>query len=154
MRRVLLCCAFFMLPTAAFADGWTAQMQEDEGGSVMVAQVLATPQGDVTPALVMMCGDTGQVNLRYSMPIGEGEPASEADFLFENEHDQIKLHMIYEDMDGAFAAYFPVDDKMVALLETGSDLIVTPDGPDAAAQTFPLQGSTKAIAALIRYCQQ
>lgn len=153
MRRALLCLALFMLPTAAFADGWTAQMEEDEGGSVMVAQVLATPQGDVTPALVMMCGDTGQVNLRYSMPIGDGEPAREADFLFENESTQAKLHMGFEEMDGAFAAYVAKSDPIVTLLQTGEEVFVSESSGNYPAQTFTLKGSSKAIATLLRACK-
>ena len=153
MRRAVLCFALMLLPTAALAEGWTAGMQEDEGGEVMVAQVLAPPQGDITPALVMMCGDTGQVNLRYSMPIGEGEPASEADFLFENESTQAKLHMRFEEMDGAFAAYVPEADPIVKLLQTGAEVLVSESSGNYPAQTFTLKGSSKAIATLLKACK-
>jgi len=153
MRRAVLCFALMLLPTAAFADGWTAGMQEDEGGEVMVAQVLAAPQGDITPSLVMMCGDTGQVDLRYSMPIGDGEPASEADFLFENESSQAKLHMRFEEMDGAYAAYVPEADPIVKLLQTGDEVFVSESSGNYPAQTFTLKGSSKAITALLKACK-
>lgn len=153
MRRAVLCFALMLLPSAAFAEGWTAQMQEDEGGEVMVAQILAEPQGDITPALVLMCGDLGQVNLRYSMPIGDAQPASEADFLFENESTQAKLHMGFEEMDGAFAAYVPQADPIVTLLQTGEDVFVSESSGNYPAQTFTLKGSSKAIATLLKACK-
>ena len=151
MRRAVLCFALMLLPTAAFAEGWTAGMQEDEGGEVMVAQVLAAPQGDITPSLVMMCGDPGQVDLRYSMPVDQ--PGSEADFLFENESTQGKLHMTFEEMDGAFAAYIPEADPIVKLLQTGDEVFVSESSGNYPAQTFTLKGSGKAITTLLKDCK-
>ena len=64
MRRAVLFLAV-MMPlggTAMAADnGWTAQMEEDEGGSVMVASVSAAPSGDVTPELRIMCAKTASL---------------------------------------------------------------------------------------------
>lgn len=151
MRRFALCIVLCLLPQAAFAAGWTAQMEEDEGGPVMVASVTGEADGDLQPTLRMMCGDG--VNLRYEMASDAASPGSEADFRFENEHDQITLHMIYEDMDGAFAAYFPVTDPMIGLLEDGKDVFISETAGNYPAQSFSLRGSTKAITALLKACK-
>jgi hypothetical protein len=153
MRRILLCCALFLLPTAAFAEGWTAQMVEDEGGPIMMASVTAPAHGDITPELEVTCAGEEGVNLRYLMPVDAGEPGSEADFLFENEAAQAKLHMALEDMDGAFAAYFPKTAPIVVLLQTGDEVFVSDASGNFPAQKFVLKGSSKAIATVLKGCQ-
>jgi hypothetical protein len=60
--------------------------------------------------------------------------------------------MIYEDMDGAFVAYFPQADPLIALLENGSDVFVSESSGNYAAQSFSLTGSTKAIAKVLKAC--
>ena len=94
-----------LLPATGFAaEGkWTAEMQEDEGGSVLVASVTAKPVGDLTPALSLMCAGTEGVNLRYQTHI-EGEPSAESDILLKTDKAELTRHFVYEDMDGAFAA--------------------------------------------------
>ena len=152
MRRLLLVLSFILLPGAALADGWSAQMQEDEGGQVLVATVSGQPQGNLTPSLSIECGGTEGVMLRYLMASDDGGPGSESDFLFENESQQAKVHMIYEDMDGAFVAYFPKTDPMIALLENGADVFVSESSGNYPAQTFSLKGSTKAITKVLKAC--
>jgi len=152
MRRLLLVMSFVLLPTAALADSWIAQMQEDEGGQVLVATVSGEPQGKLTPSLTLECGGSEGVMLRYLMASEDGAPGSESDFLFENESQQAKVHMIYEDMDGAFVAYFPKMDPMITLLETGSDVLVSESSGNYPAQSFSLKGSTKAIAKALKAC--
>ena len=136
----------------AATDAWTAQMEEDEGGSIMVASIEAAPVGDITPRLRLMCAGDEGVNLRYETAKGMTEPGSEADFRFENESTQVDKHMQYEDMDGAFAAYFQPNDPMIALLKTGEDVIISETTGDYPAQTFALKGSTKAINTLLKSC--
>jgi hypothetical protein len=152
MRRLLLALALIAVPGAALAAGWTAEMQEDEGGSVMVAYVTAEPDGAITPTLRLICAGSEGVMLRYEMPSDDGGPGSEADFLFENEHDQVKMHMVYEDMDGAFAAYFPKTDPVIPLLENGKDVFISEASGNYPAQSFSLKGSTKAIQTVLKGC--
>ena len=152
MRRIALCLALILVPGTAFAAGWVAEMQEDEGGPVMTAYVIGAADGAIAPELRMTCSSDG-VALRYLMTGDAGSPGSEADFLFENESTQATLHMAYEGMDGAFAAYFPKTDPVITLLETGSDVFVSESTGNYPAQSFPLQGSSKAIDKLLRSCQ-
>lgn len=155
MRRVLLCLAVFLLPSAAFAaEGvWVAQMEEDEGGPIMVASVDGKAEGDITPALRLMCAGDEGINLRYETAKDATEPGSEADFLFENESTQATKHMVFEDMDGAFAAYFPASDPIVSLLEHGADVFISESTGNYPAQSFPLKGSSKAIATMLKTCK-
>jgi hypothetical protein len=152
MRRFVLCIALCLLPQAAFAATWIAQMEEDEGGPVMVASVTGEAAGDRQPMLRMMCGGDS-VNLRYEMASGAPSLGGEADFRFESEDDQATVHMVYEDMDGAFAAYFPTTDPMIDLLESGTDVLVSETTGTYPAQSFSLSGSTKAITTLLKTCQ-
>lgn len=155
MRRALLCLSLLLLPATAFAgDGkWTAEMQEDEGGSVMVASVSIKPVGDLIPTLSLMCAGTEGVNLRYEMSTGGAEPASEADFVLKTDKAELSKHMVFEEMDGAFAAYFQPTDAAIALLKGGSEITITQTGSDSQAQTFPLAGSSKAIDTLLKSCE-
>ena len=151
----VIAVVWYVTPGRA-AERWVAQMEEDEGGPAMIASVEGEGEGDYPPMIRMMCGgDEPSVAVRYLLA-SDSEltpvPGDEGDFLFENEHDQLTVHMLYEDMDGAFAAYVSKSDPLITLLKTGSDLIITPVLPDAAAQTFPLQGSTKAIDKLFASC--
>ena len=155
MRRVLLCLALMMLPTAALADGWTAEMQEDEGGDQsMLAYVTAAAVGDVTPELSLMCVGSEGVNLRYVSSATTVAEGSEADFSFENENSKVTKHMQLEEMDGAFAAYFQPSDPMVALLQTGDEVLVSESSGNYPAQTFTLTGSSKAIGKLLKTCKK
>lgn len=152
MRRLLLCLVLALLPGVAHAEGWVAEMVEDEGGPVMMASVTGSADGDFQPMLEMTCADEG-LGLRYLMATDDGQPGDSANFRFENEHDEIVMAMNYEAMDGAFAAYFPVDDPIVSLIETGADLFITQMNGNNPAQDFTLKGSTKAIAALLKTCK-
>jgi hypothetical protein len=152
MRRIVICLTLMLFPGAALAaEGWIAEMEEDEGGPVMVAYVEAAPTGDVTPMLRTMCFG-GDFTLRYETSTITLEPGTEADFVFKNESTQITKHMALEEMDGAFAAYFPASDPMVALLKTGTDVTVTESKGIMPAQSFSLKGSSKAIATLLKNC--
>jgi hypothetical protein len=144
---------FAFTGVALAADGWTAEMQEDEGGPVMVASVTAAAVGDVTPELELMCAGDEGVNLRYLSSADTVAPGSEADFSFENESAKLTKHMQYEEMDGAFAAYFPPKDPMVAFLQTGDEVVISEASGNYPAQTFTLKGSSKAIAKLLKACK-
>jgi hypothetical protein len=100
----------------------------------------------------MCAGDEG-LNLRYHTAKDTVEPGSEADFVFENEIAQIKKHMIFEDMDGAFAAYFKKTDPMIQELENGEEVFISESTGNYPAQTFGLKGSTKAIGAVLKGCK-
>ena len=154
MRRLLLCLVF-LLPGVSLAAGstWIAQMEEDEGGPVMVASVEADAGGGtLVPMLRLMCGGSGEFALRYETSTEGAAIGSEADFLFENETAQLTRHLAFEEMDGAFAGYFPVTDPLLALLRAGASVTVSEASGNLPAQAFSLKGSSKAIATLLKNC--
>jgi hypothetical protein len=102
----------------------------------------------------MMCGD--QVMLRYGQgtSLGEGvEPIRDpVDFTFDFGDDLISLPMQYEEMDGAYAAYFEPDALIIGFLRSADSVAVdVPNGP-WPVQEFTLEGSSKAIAAVLKSC--
>ena len=153
MRRLLLCLVF-LLPGVSLAAGstWIAQMEEDEGGPVMVASVEADAGGTLVPMLRLMCGGSGEFALRYETSTEGAAIGSKADFLFENETAQLTRHLAFEEMDGAFAGYFPVTDPLLALLRAGASVTVSEASGNLPAQAFSLKGSSKAIATLLKNC--
>ena len=143
-----------LIATASMGAGWESGMQEDEGGPVMMAWVYGAEGGDMPPELRMMCGD--QLMLRYGQgatPEGESEPIREpVGFTIEFGDDVISLDMQYEVMDGMYAAYFPTDALIVGYLRSKDSVAVdAPSGP-WPVQEFTLEGSSKAIAAVLRSC--
>ena|SRR5665213_937300 len=153
MRRVLLAVAIALLPGLAYADGWVAQMEEDEGGKTMVASVAGDPDGKLTPLLRLMCAGSRGVMLSYAMTTDTGGPGSSVNLLFENESKQVKMQLAYEAMDGAFVAYFHKTDPMIDLLDNGPDLYVSEATGDGPATSFSLEGATKAISAVLKGCK-
>lgn len=141
------------IATASLGAGWESGMQEDEGGPAMMAWVYGG-EGDFAPELRMMCGD--EVVLRYGLgPVEGGEPqplTEPASFTFDFGGDIISLDMQYEEMDGMYAAYFPTDALIIGYLRTAASVKVEAPSPEWPVREFTLQGSSKAIAALLKTC--
>lgn len=142
-----------LIASTALGAGWESGMVEDEGGPVMMAWVHSAQGGDVPPELRMFCGD--QVSLRYGQgPLPEGsEPIMEpVTFTFDFGDDMLTLDMQYEGMDGMYAAYFPPDSLIIGYLRSEDSVAVdVPTGP-WPVQEFSLEGSSRAIAAVLKTC--
>jgi hypothetical protein len=154
MRHLLLAVPFVLLASAANA-AWESGMQEDEGGPVMMAWVYGAEGGDMSPELRMMCGD--EMMLRFgqgALPEGESEPITEpVEFTFDFGDDMVALEMQYEEMDGMYAAYFPKDALIIGYLRGKESVAVdAPSGP-WPVEEFTLEGSSKAISALLKSCR-
>ena len=153
--RLLLLVVALLLPTSTLAAGWESGMVEDEGGPSMQAWVSSEGTGDFPPELRMMCFD--QVNLRYGMgsgiPEGVEMPTDPLDFVLDFGTEKVKLSMQFEEMDGAFAAYFSKTDPTLALLKSSPSVTVSDPTGLYHNETFSLSGSSKAIAALLASCR-
>jgi len=139
--------------STALGAGWESGMIEEEGGPVMQAWVYGA-NGDVPPELRVMCGD--QLMLRYGQGTSLGEEVEPirdpVDFTFDFGDDILSLPLQYEEMDGMYAAYMEPDALIVGLLRSAQSLAVdVPDGP-WPVQEFTLQGSSRAIAAVLKTC--
>ncbi len=150
MRFILSLAALLLLTSNTLGAGWTAGMEEDEGGPVMMASVEGEGPGDFPPMLILTCSD--EVGLRYLTAGDLGGENEEADFLFASESAEQTLHTRWEGMDGAFAAYFPKTDPVLELLMSGSDLLITSPAETYPPQSFTLEGSRAAIETLLATC--
>jgi hypothetical protein len=141
------------IASASLGAGWESGMVEDEGGPVMMAWVYGEG-GDVPPELRMMCGD--QLNLRFGQgtSLGEGvEPITDPlSFTFDFGDDLFSLDMQYEEMDGMYAAYLEPDALIVGYLRSADKVGVEAPSSPWPVQEFTLQGSSKAIAAVLKSC--
>jgi hypothetical protein len=152
--RVLIAAMAFLIVTPALAAEWTAEMVEDEGGPRMMASVIGPGASDYPPELFLFC-DGGGVNLRYAFTLGEGVvvPADKPlPFTFEFGNGSRTLDMQFEEMDGAFAAYFPMDDKIIDLFRSAATVIVNDPTGLYRVQAFPLTGSSEALDTLLKQC--
>ena len=151
LRLLPLTALLLMLPTIANAAEWVAEMVEDEGGPVLTAYVEGDGPGQYPPQLSLTCFD--EVGLRY-LPAGDhGAPEMALDFAFSTEDEEQTLSMQYEEMDGAFAAYFPKTEKLIGMLEGGSDLLIRSADGSVPPQTFALAGSKAAIETVLAACK-
>ena len=142
------------IASASLGAGWESGMVEDEGGPIMQAWVYGTNAGANPPELRMFCGDT--VGLRYGQG-GTGEEGVEpisgpVSFTFDFGDDAVMLDMQYEEMDGMYAAYIEPDALILGFLRSEDSVAVdAPSGP-WPVEEFTLQGSSKAIAAVLKSC--
>ncbi len=152
--RVLVLAATIMLAAPAMAAEWTAEMVEDEGGPRMMASVIGPGGEEYPPELFVFC-EGGSISLRYAFPVADGVAMPNdkpLPFTFEFGNGSVTLDMQYEEMDGAFASYFPSDDKIVDLFKSAATVII--DDPTGLyhPQAFPLTGSTEALDTLLKQC--
>ena len=134
---------------AAEACGWSAQMEEDEGGPVMVASSCESDT-DSGPAFRLFCG-----NIRYNgngLEMGANPPASST-LVLTSGGKSLAADVVFEEMDGAFAAYVELGGPIVSLLKTGNEVGVTLKGTDLPSRMVSLKGSTAAIDKLIAACK-
>lgn len=152
MRRLFLAVPFVLAASTAFGAGWESGLQEDEGGSVMMAWVQGTSSSGVPPELRLFCGN--DLSLRYGIADGaSSSPDSPpVTFLFDFGEDTVSLDMQYEDLDGMYAAYMEPDAPVVGLLR--SELAVAVDAPSGPwpVQEFTLSGSSRAVGAVLQTC--
>ena len=134
---------------AADACGWSAQMEEDEGGPVMVASSCESDT-ESGPAFRLFCG-----NIRYNgngLGMGANPPESST-LVLTSGGKSLAADVVFEEMDGAFAAYVELGGPIVSLLKTGNEVGVTLKGTDLPSRMVSLKGSTAAIDKLIAACK-
>jgi len=135
---------------AADACRWSAEMEEDEGGPVMVASSCASDP-EIGPAFRLMCGEW--INIRYDGLGMTANPPASTTLVLTSGGKSLKADVVFEEMDGAFAAYVELDSPVVAMLRTGSEVGVTFKGEDLPPRMVSLEGSSAALDTLISDCQ-
>lgn len=138
--------------TAANTCGWSAQMEEDEGGPTMVASSCESDT-DIGPVFRLMCG--GEINIRYNDPgmIMDAPEEGTLVLMLTSGGKSLTTDVRFEEMDAAFAAYVDTDSPIISLLKTGAEVDVALKGTDSPTRTVSLKGSTAAIDTLISACE-
>ena len=153
MRRVL--AAFIVLgalaatqPAHAASCGWSAKMEEDEGGSVLTASVCGGPNGGAH--LMLTC--FGKPTLSYDL--GEAgpqlEPGIKASFAFKAGGKTVAKTLELEAMYNYFTTQFSSADPLLALLRGKGEVTVASD--KYGENSFPLTGSSAAIGKVLAEC--
>lgn len=130
--------------------GWSAQMEDDEGGPIMVA---SSCESDIEwgPVFRLMCGEG--INIRYyGLEMDAGLPAPTT-LVLTSGGTSLDADVIYEEMDGALAAYVALSSPIISLLKTGEEVGVTFEGMDLPPRMVSLTGSSAAIDKLISDCR-
>jgi hypothetical protein len=135
---------------AADACSWSAQMEDDEGGRVMVASSCDSDM-EFGSAFRLLCG--GEINIRYDGLGMAANPPASSTLVVTSGGKSLNADVVYEEMDGAYAAYVEMSSPIIALLKTGNEVGVTFKGVDLAPRMVSLKGSSAAIDSLISACK-
>lgn len=133
---------------AASCGGWSAEMEEDEGGSVLTARVCGGPKGDAQlkltcfdkPALSYDLGDTGQ----------QLESGISGPFDFKADGRTVTKTLQLEEMYGYFVVDLAKNDPLLDLLRGKGDVLVS--SAKYGQSSFPLKGSSTAIGKVLAQC--
>jgi hypothetical protein len=152
LTLAIVAIAYFAAPSRAQegCTGWTAAMEEDEGGPVLAARACAEPgQGE----LRLTCSDG--FGVRYDPAVdlsGRASTGTEADFQWQIGDQTYVLHAVLEEMDLMFFSTFETRDPLVAALKSGDELIISDAARTYPARTFSLKGSRAALDTLLAAC--
>ena len=135
-------------PAFAAPCGWTAKMEEDEGGSVLTASVCGGPKADAH--LILTC--FGKPTLSYDLgPTGQQlEPGISASFVFRAGGKAVTKTLVLEAMYNYFTVQMDSADPLLALLRAKGEVAVASD--KHGENTFPLRGSSAAIGKVLAEC--
>jgi hypothetical protein len=129
---------------------WSAQMEDDEGGRVMVASSCESDT-ESGPAFRLLCGE--EINIRYDGLGMDANPPASSTLVLTAGGKSLKTNVVYEEMDGALAAYVEMGSPIISLLKTGNEVGVTFNGVNLPPRMVSLKGSSAAIDKLINACK-
>lgn len=135
-------------PALAASCGWSAGMEEDEGGSVLTASVCGGPKGDAhlmltcfaKPVLSYDLGDAGQ----------QPEPGIRASFEFKAGGKTVNKTLQLEAMYNYFTLDLTRGDPLLGLLRSKGEITISSDR--YGVNSFPLAGSGAAIGKVLAQC--
>lgn len=150
----LIAVATFAIPARAqeACETWTAEMMEDEGGSVLTAAVCTREFPDAW--LLMSCFD-GEVFIRYDLAYGAErlpDMGEVRDVDFEGEDGGDWLNMTYQEMDGLFASMVPKDSPFFDVLRKAGHVTINDMESFYPEKSISLEGSSAALETLFSGC--
>ena len=139
--------------TPVIADdtcSWSAQMEDDEGGRIMVASSCSSDP-EIFPSFRLFCGNE-RISVRYYGVEIDPEPPLSNRLVLTSGGKSLNADVVYEAMDGAYAAYVAKLSPIISLLKTGNEVSVTLQGLDVPRRSVSLKGSSAAIDKLLGSC--
>jgi len=135
-------------PVFAAPCGWTAKMEEDEGGSVLTASVCGGPKADAH--LMLVCFDKPVLSYDLGTAGQQLEPGISGSFTFKGGDKSVTKKLDLEAMYNYFTIELSKDDPLLTLLRAKGDVTVTSD--KYGENSFPLAGSSAAIGKVLAQC--
>ncbi|MBZ9675684.1 hypothetical protein [Mesorhizobium sp. ES1-1] len=133
---------------AASCSGWSAKMEDDEGGKVLTASVCGGPKGDAY--LMLTCFDNPVLSYDLGAAGGQGEPDASGSFDFKADGKTVSKTLRLEEMYNYYVADLAKADPLLDLLRGKGDVSV---GSAKYGQArFPLKGSRGAIGKVLAQC--
>ncbi|WP_246676973.1 hypothetical protein [Mesorhizobium sp. B2-4-15] len=133
---------------AAPCSGWSAKMEEDEGGSVLTASVCGGPKGDAR--LMLTCFDNPVLSYDLGASGQQLEPGISGAFDFKADGKTVTKTLQLEAMYNYFVADLAKADPLLDLLRGKGEVSVSAD--KYGANSFPLKGSGGAIGKVLAQC--
>lgn len=133
---------------AASCGGWSAKMEEDEGGKVLTASVCGGPKGDAQ--LMLTCFDTPILSYDLGASGQQTEPGASGAFDFKADGKTVTRTLQLEEMYGYFVVNLAKADPLLDLLRGKGDVSVS--SAKYGDISFPLKGSSGAIGKVLAQC--
>ncbi|PZU87670.1 MAG: hypothetical protein DI528_06455 [Shinella sp.] len=136
---------------------WKAEMWEVEGGTAMTAHICQPAKGTDREALLyVQCGEPGTLVLNYDDggrgdPPG-GDPEWKGPAVISTGDQSREETLSYQAMDGILFLPLGGDSPVLAMLKSGSQITVAPKEAAFKTVSFPLSGSSAALAKLTASC--
>jgi len=133
---------------AASCGGWSAKMEEDEGGSVLTASVCGGPKGDAH--LLLACFDTPVLSYDLGATGQQLEPGISGAFDFKADGKTVTKTLQLEAMYNYFTLQLPKADPLLDLLRSKGEVSVS--AAKYGQNSFALKGSSAAIGKVLEQC--
>lgn len=135
-------------PVFAASCGWSAKMEEDEGGSVLTASVCGGPKGDAH--LMLACFDNPMLSYDLGDSGQQLEPGISGSFDFKADGKKVTKTLQLEAMYNYFVVDLAKADPLLDLLRSKGDVSVS--AAKYGDISFPLKGSSAAIGKVLAQC--
>lgn len=148
---------YFALPARVQAQDscpatWVTDMQEEEGGPVLMAHVCSDDPSQTW--LAMTCYE-GKLWIDHDLALGSSkQPDSDetADVEFVTDGGIETVPMRFQEMTAYFSGEAPADGTLVELLKTEKSLMIRDKAAAYPARTYSLKGSSAALEKLVSAC--
>lgn len=134
--------------SAASCNGWSAKMEEDEGGKVLTASVCGGPKGDAY--LMLTCFDNPVLSYDLGTSGQQPESGTSSAFDFKADGKTVTKTLQLEEMYNYFVVDLAKADPLLDLLRSKGDVSVS--AAKYGAINFPLKGSSGAIGKVLAQC--